>query len=387
MDFNQKKIMEGVASTLKSTPFEIGDLAKYLRTRRLITVNAFQNLVNLDKSQAIDAIFECLIRKGERAVVALRDWLARNVPVDVYKQMTGEEIPECKRKLLPSFNSCMPPIGEEVNQMKEEEGVIMIGKEVKQMKEGEGVIMTEETSEVPGEKSFNTEELCPSHPIREGRTESSPTNIQENPTNQMAALELEDSMNEPSDTELLNMVFLQNVEEAIGMEEVNPDNVVSEELWYEIMRDTCSMGDVSNDTLRCKLSLGKNVFVTAGVWKGSLSIHIRRYDASNTFPTPKGIVFSLPLWKQLANLSEDIDANVEKMQKMPSSDCILEVGNRTYVEVEDSRYPKIDIRLWWYPPCSRSLKRTTKGVKLNFWQWEKLKAVFKHIHVFVPELN
>jgi hypothetical protein len=138
--------------------------------------------------------------------------------------------------------------------------------------------------------------------------------------------------------------------------------------------------------MRCKLNLGKNVFVTAGVWKGQMKIHIRRFDPSKGFATEKGVVFDLGLWKKLEQMLQEIDQHFDKIHKFSGSDVILEVGERIFVALEIGS-PLIDLRLWWHPPGCQTLCRTTKGVKLNPWQWDKLKAVFRYLPAFVPEIN
>jgi hypothetical protein len=122
------------------------------------------------------------------------------------------------------------------------------------------------------------------------------------------------------------------------------------------------------------------------MWKGEMKIHLRRYDPSNSFATEKGLVFSIDLWKKLSQMIDIIDVNYERVQKMNASDVNMEVGEKIFVGMEMGS-PKLDVRLWWQPPGCRSLKRTTKGVKLNPWQWDKLKAIFKYMSAFVPELG
>jgi hypothetical protein len=158
------------------------------------------------------------------------------------------------------------------------------------------------------------------------------------------------------------------------------------ELWSEILNDNQSLGDVRNNRMRCKLNLGKNMFVTAGLWKGEMKVHVRRFDPSKGFATTKGVVFSLDLWKKFGEMFDEIDQHFDKIQKLNGSDTILEVGERIFVEMNIGS-PQIDLRLWWLPRASKCLVRTTKGIRLNPWQWDKLKATFRYLPTFVPELN
>jgi hypothetical protein len=327
-----KKKLRDAIPILKSSKVDDRELARYMRGRKLITANVLENIQKGDQTDSIEVLIDSLTRKGNRAWVALKDWLVRNVSSDVYHQITDEQAPLQRRKLLPEFNLVAADIDDSLP-------LVDVG-DIKDPK-------------------------------------ASPTQ----PEPDICEDTLTDPWGDATDSEL-NQMLIQA--ESQSIEFANEAGLY--ELWSEIISDNLSMGDVSNNRMRCKLNLGKSIFVTAGLWKGRMQIHVRRYDPSNNFATEKGVVFTLDLWKKFSNLAKVIDDHFEKIQKLSGSDIILEVGNRVFVEMEMTS-PKIDLRLWWYPPGKSTLRRTTKGVKLGVWQWDKLKAVFQYLPAFVPELN
>jgi hypothetical protein len=343
MESTISELLRSSKRHLEASDLDLKQLVRYLKGRKLITAKSLQTALTMNKQEMMDMVFQDLQRKETKGWLAIRDWLVRNAPANLYQKIVHEDPPVSKKKLLPEFDL-------EDNQTEQKK---------------------ESTTELPN--------------LSEPTAMESEAEIK---------IGCEDTSSDPwgdcSDEKLIQFLTEVENQQTLPMEDVDPTEMANDvylyELWAEILNDNLSFGDVLNNRQRCKLNLGKNIFVTAGMWKGEMKIHLRRYDPTNSFATEKGLVFSIDLWKKLSKMIDIIDVNYERVQKMNASDVNMEVGEKIFVGMEMGS-PKIDVRLWWQPPGCRSLKRTTKGVKLNPWQWDKLKAIFKYMSAFVPELG
>jgi hypothetical protein len=366
MESDPKKLLKDSIPFLKSSNLPIDDLVSYLRTRKLITAKIHQATLKMKKDDMIDSVIEGLSRKESRGWAAIRDWLVRNAPVSLYRKIVGEDFPT-RKNLLPEFDMTIENHCNEV--------------ECPSTPDVKDVLNNLETM-----IRLSTTDA---EPISEGNDCEDKANFGGKTIDPN-----EDAVSDPwgdcTDENLMEM--LTQVENQgsksiqVTDEKSNENDIYMQELWTEIISDKLSLGDVTNNRMRCKLNLGRNIFVTAGLWKGQMKIHIRRFDPSRGFATEKGVVFDLNLWKKLEQMVDEIDQNYDKIQKMNGLDVIMEVGERIFVAMEIGS-PLIDLRLWWHPRGSKCLARSTKGVKLNPWQWNKVKAVFRYLPVFVPELN
>jgi hypothetical protein len=353
-------------------------LAKYLRNRRIITGVLLKEILGSEDSQGMHILFDCLNRKADRAWPAVKDWLIKNVPEKLYKKVTGKQ-------MSPEKSEFTIKIEQSLNANPDEPAT----PDISELLTGTHPLEEPHATDI-GELLAGAHPLTLVNPTDVKFGEGSTTLLEAPSASMETKGVLEDTMMDSWEhSEAVRMLIENQSQPTDAMNSTN-DPISEEidlyELWGEIMKDNMSMGDVTNNKSRCKLNVGKNVFVTAGFWQGEIKIHIRRFDPSNSFPTDKGLVFSIDLWKRLAKMVDEIDYRYANIQKMIGRDVQIEVGERIFVGMEIGM-PKIDIRLWWYPPGHRILKRTTKGVRLNFWQWYKLKAILKYLPVFVPELD
>jgi hypothetical protein len=321
----------------------------------------------MKQDDMIDAVFEGLNRKESRGWIAVRDWLVRKAPAPLYKKIVGEDFPS-RKNLLPEFDMT---VENHCNQID-----VASTPDVKDVLNNLQTMMElSTTDQVPISQANVVVEVA------------APSSVKINDPNEDAMTDLWGDCTDENLLEMLTQVENQGAEETHTTDKKIDDNdIYMHELWTEIIKDKMTLGDTSNNRMRCKLNLGKNIFVTAGLWKGQMKIHIRRFDPSRGFATEKGVVFDVDLWKKFEQMVHEIDQNYDKIQKFNGTDVILEVGERIFVAMEMGS-PQIDLRLWWHPRGSKCLTRTTKGVKLSPWQWDKLKAIFRYLPTFVPELN
>ena len=105
---------------------------------------------------------------------------------------------------------------------------------------------------------------------------------------------------------------------------------------------------------RCHLDLGGDVYVTAKIWHEELCIHIRKYDVylnGKSYPTKRGIVFTLKHWLELPGAVLQIkEAITDGMTTMQSH-----LGANMYASLDQNG---VDIRQWEKHPMQKSATPT-----------------------------
>lgn len=140
---------------------------------------------------------------------------------------------------------------------------------------------------------------------------------------------------------------------------------------------------------RCKFALDdkNDVFLTASVYNGNVNIHLRHFIEQNgqSIPTKRGVVFNLGRWVRFESLIEEIGEFLETYWKQ-SAEIQWHVGGGVFVSLTP-KYSTVDIRHYWVPPGADKPLHTKKGVCLDRFKFNRLKASLSELHDRVPELS
>lgn len=143
---------------------------------------------------------------------------------------------------------------------------------------------------------------------------------------------------------------------------------------------------------RCRIPLGKSIYVTANEFRGELYVHIRHYDEIDTklVPTKKGIALTLQRWNNLKNGMKDIEEAVLSYDEAKNDVKFgLHLGGNCMVSVTRG-FPCVDMRKFYsvYDDEGKSSQAPTRrGIAIGFAQFHKLKDVMNEVDKRVPELE
>ena len=139
-----------------------------------------------------------------------------------------------------------------------------------------------------------------------------------------------------------------------------------------------------NTCSNCVISLGNNIYVSAGYFKNKLNIHIRYWSENK--PTKNGVTLTPQRWLELYKCLDDLTNTANEVQQGKSTQYTYHLGGNWYVSV-DSNYPCVNIRRFWMPPGAESICATRNGITLSFLQFNELKTAFTLVESCYPELK
>ena len=137
---------------------------------------------------------------------------------------------------------------------------------------------------------------------------------------------------------------------------------------------------------RCKISLGKSVYVVASEFEGEVYIHVRYYDFKKHFPTPFGIGLTPRRWNELKLVLNGIEEKVSHYEKGEEDVSYRHhLGGNFYASITQG-FPCVDLRKFWLPEGAKEVCATRKGISLGFDQFRALIETVPEIDHHVPEL-
>ena len=92
------------------------------------------------------------------------------------------------------------------------------------------------------------------------------------------------------------------------------------------------------------------------------------------YPTKNGVSINLSRWKELVEKADEIMETVQKLVADQDVKLFHHLGGNIHVSVNTGVY-SVDLRQWWLPEDSDTLRPTRRGIGLRLLEWEKLKCI------------
>lgn len=138
-----------------------------------------------------------------------------------------------------------------------------------------------------------------------------------------------------------------------------------------------------------KEPIGNDRFLTAGLYKDILNVHIRQYemdDNSKLFPTRKGVAFNKSRWATFMRHLDDIDRSVDLLKANQPVSYYQHIGGRYYVTISKD-IKCVNIRRYFLPHNSKKERPTRSGIALRLSEWESLVPKIRELQDQLPELK
>jgi Transcriptional Coactivator p15 (PC4) len=137
-----------------------------------------------------------------------------------------------------------------------------------------------------------------------------------------------------------------------------------------------------------KEPLGNNRFLTAGMNKDVLMVHIRQYDEGNgkLFPTRTGVFFTKARWATFLLHLKDIADCVQKLKAHQEVEYHKHIGGRYYVTINKG-IRCVNIRRHFLPTNTTKERPTRAGIALRLSEWDQLLPKIEELHLTLPGLK
>jgi hypothetical protein len=137
-----------------------------------------------------------------------------------------------------------------------------------------------------------------------------------------------------------------------------------------------------------KEAIGNNRYLTAGIYKAEIMVHVREYETGNSklYPTRKGVAFTKVRWATFMTHFDDIDRCVELLKTDQPVEYSQHIGGKYYVTISQGM-KCINIRRYFLPLNSKKERPTRSGIALRLDEWGTLATKVYELHERIPELK
>lgn len=370
MEVSQKDTIRKAAEHLKSCGIDIDGMIAKLRVKKIITPKQMAILLETkNRDQKLDAFVSYMQRKSSAAFEVFREWFQATVDQMNYKIMFGTE--EEKKE----FELTEEEEDEEEESEEDESDVEHSQPPLKKMKSGVSATYAGASGASVAKKSKMT--LSSTSAVIEDADSGKEAN-EKLPKSKGKGKGKGKKVNALIQ-ETINRIEATSPEQSTHFDGACLDG--EDTIWDFLKADRMTSFTPSNKNQLYRIHIGKQIFATAGEFRGKFYFHVRRYKGDKMYPG-LGVALSSDNFKKFLLHQEEIKEAL-KHPRWGETSFEMRLDDVKVSVVDD----KLDIRKMI------NLKELTKideevfsrsGVRISEWQFERLLAVGRHLPEIVP---